>query len=70
MTKFTWAWIIWAAWFVFWETWALIERSPFSTLSDHVQWLVKKGGSFAAFMVAALCAWMAYHFLFEEGKWM
>ncbi|MGV2384583.1 MAG UNVERIFIED_CONTAM: hypothetical protein LOD86_04870 [Thermobifida fusca] len=69
MNKFTIAWIVWALWFVFWETWALIERTPFSTLSDHIQWLVRKGGSLTAFLVAAVCAWLGYHFIFEEGVW-
>lgn len=69
MTKFTWLWIIWALYFAVVETWAIIERSPFSTLSDHIQWLVKKGGSLTAFIVAGICVWFIWHFIFEEGVW-
>jgi len=67
LDKFTWAWIIWIAWFLFWETWSLIERAPGNkeTFSDHIWALRNSGGSFAWFMVAALVLWLAYHFIIE-----
>ena len=68
--KFTVAWFVWIVWFIFWETWALIERARFpqeagETLSEHVWFIRNSGGSFAAFMVAGLVLWLAYHFIVE-----
>ena len=71
--KFTWAWVVWIVWFLFWEAWALIERAKYpkeagETFSEHIWFLRNNGGSFAAFMVAGLVLWLAYHFIVEGRR--
>lgn len=71
LDKFTIAWIIWLAWFLFWETWALIERNTGAvpiekeTFSDHIWFLRNLDNSFITFMLTAFLLWLVYHFLVE-----
>lgn len=65
MSKFTVAWIIWVAWFIFWEGWALLDRARGDTLSEYVWLLRNKGGTFVAFMLAGFLCWLLWHFIVE-----
>lgn len=65
MTRYTWAWIVWIAWFLVWEGMALLDKDRGDTFSEHVWLVLRVGGSFLWFILAGFLAWLIYHFLWE-----
>jgi hypothetical protein len=62
---FTLGWIGWGLWFLVLEGIALFQKDRGDTLSEHVWWWRGKAGSFGFASIAALLAWLLYHFLLE-----
>lgn len=68
--RWTAAWAFWIVWFVFWETYAIIEMARTDgevteTFSDHIWFLRDTGPSIVIFTVVMLTLWLVYHFVFE-----
>jgi len=64
---FSFAWGMWAIWFIVWEGLALMNKSVGDTLSEHVWRFVGKGWN-AAFLVGLFMFWLTIHFL-TRGRW-
>lgn len=63
---YTWGWAGWFLYFAILETLAVLDDDPGETLSAHVVWVRQNVGSFAVFIIAAVCLWLLYHFIFER----
>lgn len=64
--RYTWAWIIWIAWFAVWETLALLDsRNNDETLSHHLWWLRDNSASIIVFLFFGVLFWLVYHFAVE-----
>lgn len=64
-----WPWL-WSAWllaFVVIETWAILDKDPDDTLSEHV-WTLMNASSFITFSVVMLLVWLLYHFVWERRR--
>ena len=75
---FTAAWVAMGAWFVVWETIALVRRRRGDTLSEHVwSWFSLRGNknrlkpwqAALRFAFLAFWAWLTIHFL-SGGSWL
>ncbi len=66
MTLFTWAWVFWLTMFMVIEGWALIDRTPGQTLSEHIwkwfrirdkprQWTIRRA------VLAGFLVWLLVH---------
>lgn len=60
----TWAWIFWIAWFLVFETWAILTPAPLDTLTAHLR-PVFANHPLAWFLTFGLWLWVGFHFLVE-----
>lgn len=56
------AWWSWIAWFLVWETLALLDSKPGDTLTENVRPLMH-AHPLVWFVAAGFVAWIAVHFL-------
>ncbi len=64
----TWGWIVWAVFFIAWETYSLVWH-PGQELTAHLRPLFVSH-SLTWFLVAGLWLWLGFHFLVEPfNRW-
>lgn len=62
----TWAWIVWIAYFVVLETYALLNDARHDALTAHLRPLFIEH-PLTWFLAAGLWLWLGFHFLVEAG---